>query len=560
MATQSTPQKTVHRVERQRIERGDAEEISQVARDNDDNLGLALACDFACVLYGLTVGAPSGLSFPITKGAVTQDGKLLKQAAGTAILLEANGSSDPRIDVIYVKQGKEDLSDNHNPRVLSALTRETASALVIGTGDGVTTTFTLAHSIVDPRTLKVSTGLTQLGGWSFSMGTGPLGQDEIIFGAAPAGGSIVASYNWINGGIEATASNQPSRKIRRPDYFISKGIPASTPLVPNTPSPGVDVILAHVTIPGSWSGGSGGVSVNNTIKDFMVWGDSENLSATPQPPRTTARPGALAGAIRGIDQIRSGMRMLYSDTDTNKIKITPGWGVAGGVAYTLHEITEFTINAGNVGWNYIYLDISRSHIAPPGSPVVSLTVSQQAPDVWGRERTENYYAPYVGAVYVTSTSPTVIRKFYTHGNWVMWEDTSPIGIPSSTPWDMDVTSWCPKTGRLLYTRTDISCKSTAITNNSTYVVNIQSHLEASGRDAPLYQTYASPVMDTGSDATTKVAAASGIVRAEESLGFRYVHALVVVGTGITEEGGSMHVLGYLDDYRTLDNTAQPFAY
>lgn len=66
----------------------------------------------------------------------------------------------------------------------------------VASGDAATTTFTLGHDSVDAESVVAMVGGAPVYDFTISRGTGTAGEDEIVFGTAPASGTdnIVAHY------------------------------------------------------------------------------------------------------------------------------------------------------------------------------------------------------------------------------------------------------------------------------------------------------------------------------------------------------------------------------
>lgn len=541
MADQNSLVKLYHRVARQRIEDADMETLSRVSQENLDNALWSLLCDFPAILYGLHVGAPAGYDFPISAGAALQDGTLLKVATAlSATLADNSGSGLSRTDMIVLNGWTEPQSDPINPRALSALTREeVTSPLNIGTGDGLQKAFDLAHDKVDLKSLKVFVDGVQVGGWNISRETGTSSVDQVLFGTAPASGAITVTYDWINGGVEATVSNQPSRKTYTPKVQVYTG--STTPL-------GSDVVLAHVTVPPFWAGGSAGVTIDTSVAPILVGDDAEK---DPYAPKVGPATGRIGGAIRRIDQVQSGLRLIWKADD--KVEVTPGWGNIGGVAYAMRVTKEFSIEAETTGWHYCYLKPKQTSVGIPGSEP-TLEVSATPPMANGRESGQ-VARMYLGPVYVTSTEPITIRKFYTHGDWIYWEDPTPLTIiVDPAEQNLDVGEWLPPTGRLFMARliNDI----TATSDGSGQEIVVKSHSVAKAKPFPLLQSENYPLAAAGGVQDFQV----GPLRAEELEGQRLVHTHRPSAPNTENPNGTLTVFGFIDDYRTMNDSAVPSFY
>lgn len=537
---QSTPTKVVQKVARQRIEAGDHEETCRQSMLNTENHTFELLCDFPCCVRGFHVGEPTGVNAPVTKGAAVVDGQLLKLGADSLVALAPNLDVAPRTDTVVINGSLEQNSDLHNPRALSALTIEPAVELVIGVADGSKKRFELLHDKVDLSTLVIKLGGVQVAGWVFSKGTGTTlpNVDEVLFETAPVSGVLTASYKWMNGGIERTASNQPGRKTITPNLYVRQGVTVS----------GInakDIPLAEVTLPAGWVGGSVGVTVDNSVKQFLVAPDSENIVGLPDSLRLSAGPGGLASAMRGIDQVKEGLRLVYSDT--NKVKITPGWGVIAGRAFFLNETTEFTITAGSAGWKYIYIRPSHIDVNPLAT---HFEVSTVPPTNKGRDDSASFYNAYIGAVFVESVGPVVIRPFFTHRDWTYWASVSEIDLPVGAN-DITVTDWLPETGKLICAR--LNLEYTGASPGDALNVAVRSHRSASGLNWPQFDAEVAPPSNTSAFAYSQ-----GIVRAE-SFGGMFIHSIRSEGISGTKVA-KLRVLGYQDDYRTMDGAGLPTFY
>lgn len=546
MANQSTPIKLIQKVKRERVEQTDLELATRQALTNTEVHTFELICDFPCTIRGMKVEVPTGSTVAVTPGAAVVDGQLMKLLGNSLLSLNPNLSTAERKDTVLINGYNEQDSDLHNPRVLSALTVEGVTDASIGSGDGVKTRFELLHSQVDLSTLVVKVGGVQVAGWVFSKGTGTTlpGVDEILFASPPSSQPITVSYKWLNGGIEGTMPNQPSRKTTTPILEVRQGQPASA-----FDGSG-NVVLAEITLPAGWVSGSTGVTVDNSVKSFLVGPDSENTVGTPSVLKFSARPGGLIAAIRNIDQVCSGLRLHYSDTD--KVKVTPGWGVLAGHAFSVKETTEFTINTTSVGWHYLYL--RPSELYPAGTSVVRLEQSTTPPDSFGRDRTASFYNMYVGAVFIENIDVgNVIRPFYRDGDWTMWSDARFYGslLPSTSPKDIDVSESCPATAGLLHVRTYLAF--TPSVNNTRASFDVRSHRVVTGRDDPQVKLLTSLV----SPPSSEEADSSGFVKPERTIPTRLIH--FTISSGGSPEG-SIYVQGYRDDYRTMNDNGLPSSY
>lgn len=584
MADATTYPKLYNHSNRQRIETTDLNEQTALAQDLDEELAWAMLSASNCVIDGLHVDFSSGVEFVIGAGAAIWGGQVLKDAANPNnqyISLDTNGSADPRIDVIYIAGPQQAPTNSVSKTLLSAYTRTPVSGEAVGTGDGSTKAFDLANSGVDPRTLKVQIATVAAGGWNLSPGTGGSGKDQIIFGVAPASGAITADYTYESGGAEG-ASSVATRQTVTPQILEVAGTPDPSPSVPATPSPNTDIVLAHVYIPGSWSGGAPGdwpgsppdppYNPDNSVKKYFLHPDrhidpSCPVSTTP-PNANAPRAGRVSSLLRNMDQVYTGGRLrLYSADGTtpsdDTVELTAMWSTLGGYSIfssddsiSMQLVYAATITQPNhvdaIGWWFIYLNQANDE-QPGVAP--TLLVSPNPPNSRRRESVADRWL-YVGAVYVTSVSPVTIRPFYTHGQWVYWQTPAAINLDlPATPGGpspandgaVDVSAWCPKTGRLLHGRLEIAFNAASDGDGMEAVV--QSHREATALPNPILhaQVYAP---GTGTYGNTSI----GILRAEEYEGFRYVNSTVGIHLPYDSSGtyAKLYIQGYLDDYRTMD--------
>jgi len=550
MADTTTVPKLYNHTSLQRIEASELNAISSVGLDLDEEIGFGLLADKNYVVYGFNVAFVSGVAFSVSDGIALYKGRVLKGISISNKSLSTNGSGDPRIDVLYIAGPTTTASDSASRVSLSAFTRTPVAAEAVGTGDNSTTAFDLLNNGVDPRTIKVQLDAVGVGGWNYSPGTGVAGVDQIIFGVAPGTGVVItADYTHESGGAEGSSSLNTRTSIS-PNILIQVGTPAASPTVPATPDPTNDISLVHIQVPGGWSGGAP-TSVDNTIKKFLIHPDNNADDGAAANPDDAGRVNSV---LRNIDQVLMGARLLYVEPDT--IWVTAMWGTLPGLSIqTPIEIALTLQNAGGAGqagyvdatgWWYVYL--SQAVNALPGA-TPALIVSQDPPTCRRRESVAGG-ALYVGAVYLTAFAPPVIEPFYTHGQWVFWQEPDPIAIGAAGPTDVDVSVWCPSTGRLLSVHASISYTSAAAAGAGVEVT-IASHLNATGFAWPQHQLGCTPPPDGAG--ITEFARGSGFVRAEEVAGVRSINTTRVDGAG-TVNSANLFIQGYLDDYRTLDST------
>lgn len=549
----STPKRYQHN-NFQRIEAADINAIATTPLDYDDELAVAILSNQNGVVDGYHVAFSASRAFNVFFGTALWNGRIVKSPYPSFVEkeLDENVSSDPRIDVICIRGYTEDDSDPASKVSLFAYARTALGGPAsIGTGDGTTKAFDLGHSGVDPRTLKVYKDATQVGGWVYSQGTGGSGKDQVIFETAPASSVAVTSdYTHESGGAEGTSSLN-TRKTLTPSIVVVKGTPDPSPSIPVLLD--TDVVLATVTVTGSWTGGS--ITPDNTVKRFLLHPDANvdpACSITAAPANAYAvRSGRVSTLLRNFDQVIAGGRLKYNDTD--EIAVTAVWTTLGG--QSVHSTAEIALGLQNsnalaigyvnaTGWWYAYL-AQLANQRPGEAPI--LTVSQNPPNARNREASTNS-AAYVGAFYLTAYTPSVVIKpFYTHGDWVFWESPSALAAGAGTN-DIDVSAWCPPTGRLLDARAALDLTPGSAGDNLSLAV--QSHKSATSKTSPLFTASIEPPTGGGN----VLGYGTGRVRAEDDSGTRYIHA-VRGSSGGTVNSANIYIVGYLDDHRTMDHTA-----
>jgi hypothetical protein len=558
MADTSTIPKRFNHNSLQRIEAADVNTLATTGQDYVAELIAAIFSNEGGVIDGFNVTySGSGRVLNVARGAAIWKGYLVKdtQASVKQVTLSANGSSDARIDVLYIAGTAESDSDSASKVSLSSYSRTTlGSPFAVGTGDSSTKAWDLGHAGIDPRTLKIKLAGDQVGGWNYSQGTGGSGKDQVIFADAPSAVAITAEYTYESGGAESAGSLY-TRKSVIPDIRVAAGTPDPSPSVPSTPDPNSDIVLAHITVPGSYSTGAP-TTIDNTVKKFLLHPDinvdpAPFLSAAP-PNINAPRSGRLGTLLRGFDQVITGGRLKYNDTD--EIAVTPLWAALGGQAvhFGTSEVT-LTLQSSNnanpgyvdaTGWWYAYL--TQAVDSRPGS-TPALFVSQSPPNSRRRESNTNS-GLYVGAIYLSAYTPSVaVQPFYTHGDWVYWEDPDAIIIDTGTN-NINVSAWCPPTGRLLDTR--VAVDYTPEAEGDTFYAIMKSHRSATAKEWPQYTVAIEPIAGGGN----VLGYGNGHLRAEDYEGSRYVHATRSNSAG-TVESAALYVMGYLDDHRTMDSTA-----
>lgn len=558
MASVSTDFQSYFHDALQRLRDADLVEISELALAADDELSFGLISGTNAIVNGFVVGSPTSRNFPVGAGIALYAGRLIKYRASPSLSaqLDEEPGANPRIDIIYIS-GFDSTEDTSATRVfMSSITRTDVSGEAVGTGDNSTKIWSLDYANVDPHTLKVYLDGTQVGGWNYSKGTGGGFVDQIIFETAPGSSvAITASYTRQSGGSEASASGN-TRKTWTPTFGVAKGTPASSPAADGTvPAGGIPV--AHVQVPAGWTGGSSGVTISNAldangdyIKPFLVHPDKDNSANSgtyaDYYPGEGVAAGRISTALRGISQIVHGCRLQY--ISSSAMSITAGWGVMGGASFKESGNRLITITGSDIpsaGWYYVYGQIDLSSNAPAGRPFDAIQFSTDPPDSLRRHSNSEQGCIYLGAVYGTASG--AIRAFYTHGDWMFWPAPSAIAVSSGTN-DQDVSAWCPKTGRLLHAKVVLAGIAAGAGGHRS--LTARSHKDITALYSPSFGTLL--VSNQTTDLIT--VEDTGFVRAEDDSGTRYVNTqLTNLGT-YTDEENDLYVLGYLDDYRTMNGS------
>ena len=561
MATENTPNKTFRCINRKRLTTQDAEDFAKLAALLDENHHWSLLADHPLVVCGWDLQHSIDRIFEISVGMGLVEGVLAKSTSAQTVQLDDNAvGGAARIDLIELlprAAGSDPLpaclsetaSDSQTEVTLSAITRTQVVGFAVGTGDGATKAFDLGSSGVDFRTLKVQVAAVPVGGWNLSPGTGAAGVDQIIFGDAPAlGAAITADYYWQAGGVESAAAAF-TRYTRDLSFNIVKGTPGGGMPAWTAGS----IHIASIQVPNGWTGGSGSVVIDNTVKQFMVHADQ---SVEPASPGVSPYSGRLITPIRNMDQVLHGCRLRYESSNT--IVITPGWGSLGGVSFRNPGELAYQLPAvGSTGWYYVYGIIAPTSSTSPPGEIISAEISTNPPDNL-RDRPSQVGRVYLGAVYLTAITP-VIRPFYSHGDQVWWQEPQDIfpGSPATQD-DIDISVWCPATGRLVNALVEVG-HNEGVAAGSYTRIRLHSHIydgEAEAFSFPQIRGEVSaPILGVLYYNT-----AAGWVRAEESAGNRYVHYHYAT-TGTPEpQIKQVYIQGYLDDYRTMDDTGSPTFY
>ena len=550
MADENSALKTFKCEDRLRLKTAHAEAFTSLARELIENLSWGAISDQNYTAYGWAVSFSAGRVFNVALGAGFLDGSLAKTTTAQA-LPELDSNTDPvqaRIDLIEIATVADTASDADNEVILGAITRSTVSGEAIGTGDTTTTAWDLDHSGVDGRTLLVYLGGTQVGGWNLSPGTGAAGVDQIIFGDAPAAVAITADYTYQSGGVEGVQSVN-TRYTRTPAFTIVKGTPGA-----GAPSwTAGSIRIAQIQVVGGWTGGGvAGVdyTITNSVKQFLIQADQDN-DPDGYSPAISPYAGKLIYPVRGIDQVCEGCRVRWGAADT--LYVTPGWGVLQGVSFRI--ASEMTVTVTNppvtgAGWFFVYLEIGETDTYAPGSEPVSVTISPTAPNDMRRKYGDGRLV-YLTSIYATAAA--TIRPFYTEGDWVYWEDPDQITLEDTAGAAVDkaVTEWVPVTGRLFDALLEMGYQEKAIgTAGVWFTVLLSSHLSATSRDYPSFgHSIHVPVVNIAYDQQ-----ATGRLRAEVDGATRKIHYIrdKHVSADPDSSSANLRVLGYLDDYRTMD--------
>lgn len=554
--------------------------------DSEDNFGIVSAEDG--VIGGYEITFDSGNDFQVGTGTALFAGELLKDTTVTPITLDDNvDPGNTREDVISISGPASATSDNSTEKLVASITVTPLTGVALGTGDDVTTVFDLGQYNVVFESLIVKLDGAVVAAWQFypqggaANGGGLPNNDAIKFEAAPAAAEVVtADFTHIIGGDEYTPGvGYPTRWEKYADVVVTKGTPGLVTLVPSG-----HIYLGTITVPPSWAGGSSHAGVDvviNNGKTFLTAKDSANDRNTLAGPNATkfevlnrspfTRPARVTDLVRNIRQIREGCRLRYDSSTT--VKVGPGFLSLEGLSQVL--LTDQTLTLQNsasgdpgyvnaTGWWAIYA--RPASVLDPGGRFI-LDCSQSGPT--GQRNisiglASGYYTPaewpsfFLGWVYLTAYTPSVvIRPFYSYGSnnsWVYWENPGSIDITpgggSPAAADHDISAWCPSTGRLVEMGMNISWQ--ASTGGDTCQLLLASHKGTPSaplsQNKPDFQIYL-----TGDALRTYFDSRRGIVRAEDG-------AARNVNSTISWSGGSVvsayiWVVGYLDDYTTLSETA-----
>lgn len=582
----------------QRIRSADLNDISVVARSLDAEAAFATLSREDGVVSGFNVALNSGTTFGVSGGIAVMGGQTLKDIGDPARTIEVspNSSGSTRYDCVYLKgvsDEDETDTDTQTRVAISAFTRTAAAPFAVGTGDGATFKWDLGHSRVDPDTLVV-TWDGNLVASTHSKGTGTAGVDQVVFQhnhPPPSGAIIEANYVWVSGGTES-ALPLPTRQSRRPTVGIAEGTPGNPPqssIVSSGQLP-----LALLRVPDGWSGGSG-VDVFYVREDAeqlsppVTLDESEEIKYLVYPDKKTAglggdpMPRTVTSAIRGITQALHGCRLYY--VDPTAIGVTPGWGVLEGVSFQVYESFGLGIQNADAaspgyisgdGWYYVYGVVDLLDGSGRGGKSFTLDISTTAPN--NRRQLSDLSTVghvYLGAIWVSSMT---IREFHTVGDWTYWKDAetgaptftlpgpSGSGILTSTA-NIDVSDWCPSTGRLISMEVFAKFRHTTV-DGASFDFRVNSDRVSSQKLGLSYGN--SPRIKVGLEQVTLSSAAvfsealTGVVRAEEDSGSRYVAGRADIEAGYstvpTHTSLALAVQGYKDDYRTMDGAGATMGY
>jgi len=488
------------------------------------------------MIRGMEISFNSGRIFDVGVGSAIWKGEEVRLTSAATVTLDENADPNPRIDLVEITGVTDTDSDLGLKVALSALARTSVSGEAVGSGTGSQTAWDLDYAGVDPSTLKVQLAGTASGGWNYSPGTGTLGVDQIIFHDAPGSGvAITADYDYLTGGVESSALIN-TRKSQTPTFNVVTGTPAASPSAPSGTTGSVKV--GTVEVPGSWTGGSSGVSIEYAPRAYMVHEDKVKNTKSVYSA-SDSNSGKLSNPVRMMHGVMAGFRLVY--VSGTSFKITPGWGVSLGQAfYSTEDIEETGLSLGSAGWRYVYLN-------PPGEAGEAPTIANIDTDPPRSDRmiqTSTNSDLYVGAIYWDGAA---VREFYTRGDWTYWASATAqsLTVPTSgTITDLVVTPHCPSTGRTLMIRAQASLGASA--SNGTTSVAVKSQRAANVADPIVRQM----VVQAGTSLAI-VAENNGVVIAEEDSSVRYINYDTNNSGSVTSAGASVYVLGYKDDYRTM---------
>jgi hypothetical protein len=562
MASNTTPiyGLNVNTRERATVAQGNA--FNQLSALQDEVNAWNVIEDQSCTIHGLHVTYSSGRNVAISLGAGLLVGKLIKTISSSSVELPANAhGSNSRAYVLEITNTSETPFQNETRVLLSAISRTDETAEAVGTGDGATKAFDLGQSGVYTPSLKVYLAATQVGGWVISKGTGSGGVDQILFYEAPAPSvAITADYTWVDGGVEGNAT-VPTLRRRDPVFNVVEGT-ADHPTTPTIPSATANsLVLATIIVPPSWTGSVAPTAINNSAKRWLTWPDN-NVDSTS--PAVAPNAGKLAYALQSIDQVVHGCRLYYEASDT--LRVSAGWGVFGGVAWRIAEDLRLTVNPSTTGWHYVYLvpQPTSTHLAG-ATPV--LTITNTPPTARRRQAGERRL--YLGSVFVLGNEPVVYRPFWTHGDWVMYPaqiaaDADPVGLifPLTHDAEEDIGTAVPPTGTLFYARLSVG-----VTGNSgaelRATVNSRRALVNSaygGLGGEWLHSMTARATVWAGDGVSADQEQCGILRAEHDGGDRLIYPVLVSAGTPSASSATLRVLGYLDDYRTMDDAGSPLLF
>lgn len=570
MATTTTYKKRTRIPSRLRAGTTDIEEISTLGLDNLAEDVWGAVSEQNCVIGGLEIEHTSGTTFQVNGGACVINGQIYKLPTGGITIGSQDAIVDPgheRIDLVYIDTTDPytDLAtDSLTKTVLSALSATPISSEAVGTGDSSTKTWDLANPGVDPSTLIVNVdGSQEHGGYDFSQGTGAGLVDQIIFATAPTTGvAITADYTHYSGGSESSTSEN-TRYARVPKFAVRKGTEAVSA---GEPALGAnELFIGYIYYPQGWTTGDPTGATSGAFiyddKVFLVARDAANENSygsswggsETQPHSPFDQMARVSDAIRNIGQVRHGCRLRY-DTSTN-VKVGPGWLVSNGLSCRVTaDITHTVTAASGAGWYYLYAKAA----VPSGGAGIAPTIieSTAPPNSLGQESSvplSDAGTLYLGAVYVVSTGPVVIREFHTDGDgWTWWDDApTDISVPSSVA-TIDVSAWCPESAKKLWVEVLMSFNaSTGGDNASTFVQSNQQ-----GGSLGSYPEVAIQYDAVGSGTYNRKRA--GIVRAENDSGTMKIRGYTTASAGTNTS--NVRVCGFYEDPSMLDVDAAGLSY
>lgn len=556
MATSTTAVKKNKIVSLKRLEVADLESVTTLAEEILENALASVMAGESGVLYGWRLAHAISRTFSATRGAGLLLGRHVKLAADeSACTLDENPSGDPRIDLIEITGVSETASDSASVTALSSITRTPVAGEAVGTGDDTTRIFDLANAGVDNRFLQVSVDGDLVANFKLLRGTGGGGVDQIVFHTAPAASlAITADYTYQGGGVESTSS-QSTRKTVKPVFSVVTGTPDPSPSIPSATSG--SIVVGEIQVPAGWTGGSGSVVITYTNREYLLSRDVIQEAYHSHVPQNYG--GRVTNSLRHMEQVVHGFRVYYADT--NKVRIGPGWGVLGNVSFRTTTPTEVTLAPAGTGWYYLYAEVASLSSERAGS-LPSFELSADEPTDRRRTSGSDTAWVYLASIYVKSIGPVVIRPFRRQGDWVMWDaapssDTALKHSLTTSAANYDIATACPPTGRMVQAVLQLSI-STA-DDGEGIGGQINSNKMSGSSYAAAYPRIAGEVVASAGSAT-RLAILQGVLMAEQDGSARYINGFYTERNTPGTAAAEVQVAGYLDDFRTMDQSGNPLTY